>query len=163
MSEQPKSWYVVQTKPKKETAVFSQLLRANYEIFLPKMQGVASPKPLFPSYVFLHADFENSQTHRQVQFTRGVRRVLGDAEGPRAIPDHIVETIRERTRDGSLIELDLLFRQGDAVRVKKGILQDLVGIIEQNLSDEKRVRVLFRWLNGTMRAVLKYTHLEKAA
>ena len=71
--------------------------------------------------------------------------------------------MRRQTENGSLIEQNLLYREGESVRVKKGILKDLIGIIEENMSDEGRVKILFKWLNNTMRACVKYTQLEKAA
>lgn len=157
------AWYVIQTKPKKEGDVQCQLTRANYMTFLPKMKGCSSVKPLFPSYLFVLVDFEEPQHHRLIRFTRGVRQILGNHEGPQPISEIIVETLREKTLNGSLIEQSLFLKDGDEVRVKRGILKDLDGIIERNIPAQGRVKVLFKWMNGTMRAVLKYTDLEKAA
>ena len=98
-----------------------------------------------------------------MRFTRGVHKILGDGEGPQPISDLIVDTLRERTRDGMLIEQELLFKEGESVIVKRGILKDLLGIIEKNISDSGRVKVLFKWMNSSMRAVLRYVDLEKAA
>lgn len=154
-------WYVIKTKPKKETDVLAQLARASHELFLPQIRGLVKLKPLFPSYLFIRTNFED--IYRLVRFTRGVSKVLGTGEGPQPIPDLIVETLRERTKDGSLIEQDLLFKVGDEVKVRRGILKDLVGMIEKNMPDTGRVKILFKWLNSTMRAVVKYTDLEKAA
>lgn len=158
-----KNWYVIKTKPKKEIKVVCQFKQAEFEHFYPQMRGVGAPKALFPSYLFLKADLDQPGILRMVQFTRGVSRILGDAEGPRLVPELIVQTLQERTRDGMLIEQDLLFKEGDPVIIKRGILKDLIGIIEKNLSDQGRVKVLFKWLNSTVRAVIKYRDLEKAA
>lgn len=155
-------WYVIKTKPKKETDVLNQLKRASYELFFPRMKGLTAPKPLFPSYLFIRTNFEDSSAFRMVSFTRGVNKILGGAEGPQSISDLIIETLKEKTRDGSLIEQELLFKEGDAVSIKRGLLKDLIGIIEKNMSESGRVRVLFKWLQGNMRAVLKYTDLAKA-
>lgn len=157
-----KQWYVIQTKPKKEGTVARQFNRAHYEYFFPQIRGMIKEKPLFPSYLFVRSDFKDPQVHRNVHFTRGVRGILGCSEGPIPVPDLLVETLKERTRNGSLIEQDLLFKEGDLVRVKRGILKDLAGIIEKNMPVQGRIRVLFRWLNSRMQAVFKYTELEKA-
>lgn len=163
-------WFVVQTKPKKEKDVEDQLVRASFDVFLPKLRaincqlsGINHYKPLFPSYLFIKTDFDNPQIHRMIRFTRGTTRILGDTCGPVPLADFIVETLQEKTKDGSLIEQELLFKEGNAVTVKRGILKDLQGIIEMNLSEKGRVRVLFKWLNNSMRAELKYTELERAA
>lgn len=156
-------WYVIQTKPKKEESVTRQLAYARYECFFPRMKGLLKEKPLFPSYLFVRTDFRDSQSHRNVHFTRGVQRILGGLDGPIAVPDPIIEILKERTRDGSLIEQELLFKAGDLVRVKRGILKDLAGMIEKNISAQGRIRVLFKWLNSRMRAVFKYTEVTKVS
>lgn len=143
--------------------VQGQLKGANYEVFFPQMRTLASHKPLFPSYLFVRTDLENPSIHRMVRFTRGVKKILGDSGGPRPISDQIIETLIKRTRDGSIIEQELVFKEGDGVRVKRGMLRDLCGIIEKNLSDKGRVRVLFKWLSGKMRTDMPYTRLEKIA
>lgn len=155
------NWYVVQTKPRRERDVLGQLSSARFEIFLPRIKTYSSSKPLFPSYLFVCSDFDDPHKHQMVRFTRGVSRILGDGEGPKAVPEIIIKTLIERTRDGSLIEQELLFRIGDCVRVKRGILKDLAGIIEKNASESGRVEVLFKWLNANMRAFLDYRALEK--
>jgi transcription antitermination factor NusG len=158
-----KLWHVIQSKPKKEKSVQEQLEKACFEVFLPMMQGPRSPKPLFPSYLFIRTDFQNVSIHRLIRFTRGVNRILGDGKAPLPVSDFLVETLKGMTLNGSLLEQDLIFKEGDFVTVKRGILKDLKGIIEKNLSDEGRVKVLFKWLHGCMRAILKYKDLEKAA
>lgn len=165
-------WYVIKTKPKKEESVSQRLQRASFEVFLPKLKFISHQKmatvnyllkPLFPSYLFIRANFKNPSIKRLVHFTRGVSRILGDKEGPQPVSKDIVELLQERTRDGSLIEQELLYKEGAIVRVKKGLLKDLVGIIEKNITDAGRVKILFKWLNGNMRAILRYSELEKAA
>jgi transcription antitermination factor NusG len=156
-------WYVIKSKPKKEKEVLEQLGRARYDLFFPSMRGPVSPKPLFPSYLFVRTDLENPYHHRMIRFTRGVSKILGDGEGPLPVADMIVEILRQQTKDGSLIEQELLYKEGDEVRVKRGILKDLAGIIEKNLPAAGRVKILFKWLNTSMRAVLRYTDLEKVA
>lgn len=155
-------WFIIQTKPKNEIRVRDQLVRAQFCIFLPLMKTFFSKKPLFPSYLFVLGDIKNPQVHRLIRFTRGVNRVLCGTDGPLPVPDEVMETLMSRTRSG-FIEQELLFKEGDGVLIKRGILKDLRGIIEKNISDEGRVRILFRWLNRSFRASVRYVDLEKAA
>lgn len=156
-----KHWYVVQTKPKREEAVQLQLTRARYELFFPLMRAFDRVKPLFPSYLFIHANFADPNVHQLIRYTRGVNKILGDSVGPRPIPEDLVRTLMDQTRDGSLIEQVLLLHAGDVVTVRRGILKDLVGIIEKNMPEAGRVKVLFKWFRSSMRAVLRYTDLER--
>lgn len=155
-------WYVIQTKPHREEVVKIQLFHAGFEVFLPKMKSFpVATKPLFPSYLFIHSDFEDSCLHRLVHFTRGVLRILGDREKPIPVSEGFVEALKTTTRDGSLVEQELLYRVGDTIRVKKGILKDLIGIIERNLPVSHRLQVLFRWVIGETRAEIPYGQIER--
>lgn len=157
------NWYVIKTKPKQEKTVVNRLSQAGYELFLPEIEGVNVRKPLFPSYLFIQANLRAATDHRFVRYTRGVSIVLGDENGPCPIAAEIIETLRDKTKDGCLIEQELLFKEGENVVVRRGILRDLMGMIECHLPDQKRVQVLFKWWNTSMRAKLKYMDLEKAA
>lgn len=156
-------WYVIKSKPKKEGEVFARLKNADYELFLPQLEGVHKPRPLFPSYLFIWADLQQAEEHRLVRYTRGVSHVLGDGEGPRPIRTEIIETLKAQTQDGSLLRPELLLKAGDPVRIRRGILKDLIGMVERHYPDQKRVQVLFKWWSTSMRAKLRYTDLEKAA
>lgn len=156
-------WYVIKTKPKKEKEVFVRLGQAGYEMFLPQIEGITAPNPLFPSYLFILGDLKEAMHNRLVRYTQGVSYILGDDAGPQPICNEIIQTLKDRTSDGSIIEQRLLFHEGDSVRVRKGILKDLVGIIERRLPDQKRVEVLFKWWATSVRAKLRYTELERAA
>lgn len=155
------NWYVIRTKAKREKDVISHLTKASYELFFPQMKALPTEKPLFPCYLFIKANFEDPNQYRLVRYTRGVNRILGNGEHPEPVSNMIIETLKETTRNGFLVEQELLFKKGDAVKIKKGILKDLYGIVENNLPTTGRVKVLFKWLSGNMRATLKYTDLEK--
>ena len=158
-----KQWYVIKTKPKREQDVVQQLSRVGLELFLPLIQGIHLPKPLFPSYLFVSTDLRSAGQHRLLRYTRGVSHILGDQEGPLSIPTYVIEELRSRTRDGKLIEQELLMKTGDSVIVKRGILKDLIGMVEKHLPEQKRVQILFKWWSTSMRVKLKYTDLERAA
>lgn len=156
-------WYVLQTKPQKERVVVHLLQQAGYEVFCPTMMRAGRLIPLFPRYCFLRADIANPKHHQLVRYTRGVTRVLGDNRGPVSVKEEFVVTIRSGLGAKDILEHELLFKLGDTVRVKDGVLRDLTGIIEKNVSADGRVQILFKWLSRKMRAVISYRDLEKAA
>ena len=48
---------------------------------------------------------------------------------------------------------------GQVVRIRRGPLKDLIGILEKPVSDEGRVQVLFKLLKYPIRAVVHYEDL----
>lgn len=158
-----KQWYVVKTKPLREQSACAALARLACEPFLPLMKGPHGLKPLFPTYLFVRTDLGDSRQHRRVRFSRGVSYILGGVDGPVPISEIIVSTLREGMANGSLIEQCVLLKEGDSVLIKKGILRDLIGVVEKQLPAQGRVQVLFKWWATTMRARVKYSFLERAA
>ncbi len=156
-------WYVLQTHPKKEAAVVRLLAGAGYEGFCPTMKrGSGCIVPLFPMYCFIRCDLRDAQHHHLIRYTRGVRRILGDQQGPIPVRSDFIDILQASMQHG-LIEQQLLYRAGDVVRVKSGMLRDLSGIVEKHTTEDGRVRVLFRWLARKIQATVDYRQLEKAA
>jgi transcription antitermination factor NusG len=174
-------WYVVQTKPLNEDRVCLQFKNASLrgseateaipcqsiETFCPKIKCMSIStdtkikyKPLFPSYLFLHWDLGNPANHHCVKYTRGVNKVLG--EGAEAIPidDDVIETIKARVNEGGIIE-QKTFKVGDQIKVKKGHLRDLIGILERPISDSGRVAVLLNMFNRQMRVQMKCADIAR--
>ena len=64
-------WYALRCKPRKEDAVWRQLVAAGYEGFHPRLRvNPVNPRakkyrPYFPGYLFLFADIEQIVNHAQ--------------------------------------------------------------------------------------------------
>lgn len=75
-----KNWYVIQTKPKKETEAESYLLTRGVEAFNPLMETFAlrsgrtskELKPLFPGYIF--GKFDLDENYPLVRWARGLKK-----------------------------------------------------------------------------------------
>lgn len=159
---EPKNWFVIQSKPQKETVVCAQLerVREKVEYFFPKIRNHLGVRPLFPSYVFVKADVEDIESYRLIKYTRGVLRFVGSREGaPYGVEAEVVSTIRSRLGTDGLIDQRQVFDMGRAVKIKRGPLKDLIGILEKPSPEEGRVQVLFRLLKYPLRAVLKFEDL----
>jgi len=182
-------WYVVQTKPQSEdrvamqfkmlrdrnTAIFEEVgdfssdELVGMDIFLPKMRsvshsgadGVERLKPLFPSYVFLKWNLTEPKNHRLVRFTRGVNRVLGDMERAVPISDDVIEIIRARTNARGVLEQQM-YKKGDLVKVKRGHLKELVGVLDRPVSDSGRVNVLLQIFNRQLNVELRCADIAHA-
>lgn len=162
-------WYVVKTKPLKEDHVAMLLRQAHFAAFNPKIHDTmyrtrfASTRiaPLFPTYLFLNIDFDDTNNIRLVKYTRGVSKILCAEHKPIAIDQQIIATIQSRCNATGIIERQTHLKKGDHVRVKKGLLKDLIGIIEKPMPAEERVCVLLGLINYQMRATLHWTEVEK--
>jgi transcriptional antiterminator RfaH len=108
----PMQWFVIQTKPGNEQRANTNLLNQEIETFLPLYRAhqyrngrlMQRIKPLFPSYLFAKLDL--LPHYDRVKWTRGVRKILGNREGPLPISENVIKTIRERMGEDKFVKLD---------------------------------------------------------
>lgn len=144
------TWFLLQTHPKQEDRVVSNLATSQVECFAPKMKGRRTnsftgavtyfPKPLFPSYVFARFCL-NDELHR-VSFTRGVRRIVSFGAVPTVVDPAVIELLKARSGADGFVTIGEPLRLGDQVIIQAGHLQGLRGLLERELSDAERVMVL---------------------
>jgi transcriptional antiterminator RfaH len=163
-------WYVLKTKPHREAQVAQVLINARLEVFNPKIRELSyrgtlryySVKPLFPSYLFLHINFDNTDNIHMIKYTRGVSKILCAGNKPLPVEEEIIQTLRERiSPEGVIEQRHSTFLPGDTVRIRKGPLKDLIGILEKSAKAEERVIVLLHLVNYKMQASLHWTEIEK--
>lgn len=165
------NWYVIQTKPTAEDNVEKHFKNAKIETFLPKirlavrgrLRSSSRIKSLFPSYLFANVDLVDPSLHHMIRYTRGVRRILGDGLRPVAVPDEMIEIIREKIGDEGVIEQRLVMKKGDPVRVRSGLFKDLIGILDKPVSAAGRVRVLLSIMNHQIRCEMYAADIERVS
>ncbi|MBW2059247.1 MAG: hypothetical protein JRJ26_17300, partial [Deltaproteobacteria bacterium] len=119
-------WYVVQTKPKNERRAIFHLGRAGIETLNPLIESyrpctVAAGKvlePLFPGYFF--ARFDVTTHYSTVRWARGVRRVLGNRDGPTAVGEEVIDEIRRRIDERGVARKPYELKPADPVRIRIG-------------------------------------------
>ncbi len=155
-------WYVINTKPKKESQVERLFEEGGFTIFCPKYLREKRIGPFFPGYVFLR--FEFPEQFQLVKYTRGVKRVVGNDGGPTPIPEEIVLGIRARERDG-LVVFEKYGEEpavGDEIEVAEGPLKGLKGIFRREIGDSERVMILLNYVSYQGMLLIEKQKLKKA-
>jgi transcription antitermination factor NusG len=96
-------WFVINVKPKKDFQVEKLFTEGGFTIYSPKYVFEQHIRPFFPGYAFLQ--FDHPAQYQMVKYTRGVKKVIGNPEGPIPIPEEVIRELRVREKDGH-IELD---------------------------------------------------------
>lgn len=162
-------WYIIKTKPHRDESVGTLLRNGGFEIFNPKIREVSyrsqvryfNTKQLFPCYLFLNIDFSNPENIHLVKYTRGVSKILCTEHKPLPVESAIIQTIQERCNNQGIVDRSMFLKKGDLVRVKKGMLKDLMGILEKPLPAEQRIIVLLNLANYKLQATLHWTEVER--
>lgn len=137
------AWVAVQTRANAEKQVALSLVYRGYESFLPLHlyarsrfgKKVTVELPLFQGYVFCKWSSVNPFL---IVAIPGVIRVLGNSQGPAAIDETEMRSIRRVVDAGSLAKPWQYLSVGQRVIVHRGPLHGVEGII----ADDDRSRVL---------------------
>ena len=162
-------WYVVYTKPRSEELAKRELERKKLHVFLPKIEersaavdgGSVRITPLFPGYLFVRISIPHD--YYKVIWARGVKRLVGNGGGPMPLDDSVIDFLKTKTGDRGFIRPTNVFRYRDKVRVKKGLFEGLLGVVDGCLEKRGRIRVLMSLLGGRTQVVLPSCLLEKCA
>lgn len=141
-------WYVVRTKPREEDRAESNLRTGQIQTFTPKLKafrpsGYGAPyvsKPLFSSYIF--ARFDADKQLHNVNYTKGVQRVVSFGGNVISVDDGVIDLIRAQVGEDGFVRMDEEFEPGDKVRISSGPFENLAGIFERKVKDSNRVMLL---------------------
>lgn len=156
-----KKWYVVNTRPKKEFQVERLLKEGGFEVYNPKYKQEGFVRPFFTGYEFVL--FEYPQHFRLVKYTRGVKSLVGNEEGPIPIHEEMIDEIKKREIDG-FIELGKYGSEpdvGDEIQVMEGALKGLKGIFKKELSGTDRAMILLNYVSYQGKLIIEKKKLKK--
>jgi transcription antitermination factor NusG len=163
-------WHVLWTRSNCEQAVHDQLAAHGFAPFLPTVQswcrrgGVRrlATQPMFSGYVFLRHAIDKA-SYVQVCQARGLVRVLGDRWDRLAVvPDAEMEAIRRISVSAVPVLPHPYLREGQRVRVTRGPLADVEGIVVRSSPKKGLLVVSVDLLQRSVAVHLDCTDLEAA-
>jgi transcriptional antiterminator RfaH len=132
-------WYAVQTKPRQEAIAELHLQRQHFETYLPRVllrkcrraKWTKVVEPLFPRYLFLHVDPDESSL-APVRSTQGVAGLVRFGHSLKPVPDSIIDYLRQTENPDTHQHHaeDWPHRSGDAVQVLDGPFKGLTGVFQ---------------------------------
>ncbi len=132
-------WHVLWTRSHCEQLVHDQLVGKQFELFLPKIDAWSRSRiagtrcvpgaPLFPGYLFLRHGLDK-ESYLEVRKARGLVAVLGDRWDRLAVlPEPEIEAIRRTVHSRLPARAHPYLREGRRVRITRGPLTDIEGIL----------------------------------
>jgi transcriptional antiterminator RfaH len=155
-------WFVVHTQPHAEAKATAHLVRQGFDIYFPRhlkrrrharrIETVAAP--LFPRYLFVAVEI-GAQRWRSIHSTVGVARLVCNGDEPSAVPDGVVEALKDREDANGFIKLYSRppFRPGDKIRILEGAFTSCLGLFE-GMAERERIAILLDLLGRKVRVVL---------
>ncbi len=147
-------WYAMQSKPHREDALYSELVKRDIEAFFPRIRvNPVNPrarkiKAYFPGYLFVKVDLlkVGLSFFQFMPFARGI--VAFDQE-PATVPEGLITAIRRRVEEinqAGGMEFEEL-EKGSRVYIYEGPFAGYEAIFDARLPGSERVRVLIELLS----------------
>jgi transcriptional antiterminator RfaH len=161
-------WFAIHVKRFREALAAASVSAYGIDVFLPLVKVDSSErvvikvesKPLFPSYLF--AKFAPESSLGLVEQTRGVLHVIKSGGIPISIDDQVLLEIQSRVESDGLIRLEKRsLKPGDVVSIEEGVFAGMMGRVENERDDGRRVAILLETL-WQARVVIKRQFVELA-
>jgi transcriptional antiterminator RfaH len=151
-------WYCFKALPKKEHLA-SELLRRNagLETLCPRISYIKNTRrgkvrfvePLFPGYVFVNANLQ--ETYRLIRSTQGIRDIVAFGTRLPSLPDGFIDELRARLDEENMKALpEPVIRPGTEVTVTDGPFKNWKALVSGELDARQRVAVLLDFLGRQM-------------
>jgi len=135
-------WYAIHTRSRHEQKVKAQFEKKNIVHFLPLYQRLSYWKdrkklmnfPLFPGYIFGYFPLKD---RTEILTTVGVVRIIGFQRGPIPVPEEQISALQQVVTSGLKYDPIPYFKKGQRVRIKRGPLAGVEGIL---LEKKKKFR-----------------------
>jgi transcriptional antiterminator RfaH len=156
-----KEWFVLNTKPKKELHVEKLFSEGGIDFYCPKYLHESKVRPFFSGYGFINFDYPAQ--YQLVKYTRGVKRIVGNQQGPIPIPKHTIQAIKKREING-FVELEKYGQDpviGDEIEIAEGPMKGLRGVFSKELTDRERVVILLNYVSYQGQLIIEKKKLRK--
>jgi transcriptional antiterminator RfaH len=163
------NWFAVHAKPRRESFASNNIDALGIEVLLPRVRierlvkGAVQPgiKPLFPGYFFARFCPENSL--ESVKAARGVLQVVSSGRLPIPVYDETVREVQDRVQEDGLIRIrPQALAPGTIVTIQSGPFEGMMGRVERELDDRKRVAIFLETLFNA-RVLIERRWIEAAA
>jgi transcription antitermination factor NusG len=148
-------WYALRCKPRKEEAVWRQVVNQGFETYYPRMRvNPVNPrarkvKPYFPGYLFVQADLDEVgvSVFKWMPHTLGLVSFGGE---PALVPGNLIQAVRQRVDQINAAGGEVFdgLKPGDEVFIKDGPFTGYEAIFDARLPGSMRVRVLLELLGN---------------
>jgi transcription antitermination factor NusG len=146
-------WFAIRAKPRREHFAALNIGALGIGILFPQVKSERIPrgaarqgaKPLFPGYFF--ARFCAANSLESVKSARGVLQVVSSGRTPIPVSANVVLEIQDRVQEDGFIRIrPKALPPGTRVTIQSGPFEGLMGRVERELDDRRRVAIFLETL-----------------
>jgi transcription termination/antitermination protein NusG len=162
-----KRWFAVWTRSHCEQIVHDQLAAKGIELFLPEMEVWSSragvrrliSTPMFPGYLFVHHEMDKTG-YLEVVKARGVVKILGEQwDRLHVVSATEIEALQRVQAAGVPVLPHPFWQEGQRVRITRGPLADVEGILVQSRPNKGLLVLSVTLLRRSVALTIDCTHV----
>jgi transcriptional antiterminator RfaH len=162
-----KRWYLLYCKRGDQRRAKAHLENQGVECFYPEIEverilrgkRQVVKEPLFPSYMFIHFDFEIGPTFTSVRSTRGVVDFIRFGSHPKELEGGLIHELKSLDQSNVLMASTNIPEKGQVVRLKGGQFSG-IDVIYQEPDGEMRSIMLVKMISQVIPMSIDNKHLE---
>jgi len=156
VSEAPRSWFAVRTKPREEMKARDQLKLQGFEVYLPLVNTRITharkvswqARPFFAGYLFMHLA-KDEQRWTSIRSTIGVLAPVSFGQYYPSLPDAAIALLQSNHDDQGFISVAATpkspFNVGEKVRLNDGSLKGFDAVFIE-MRGQDRAIILLDWM-----------------
>jgi len=152
------SWYVIRSKPRKDTLLHQQLQAHGIEVFFPQINvkpvnpRASKYQSYFPGYMFVHIDINQVGFSMLNWMPYSLGLVSFGYDVP-CVPDELIHAIRKQVLNSRMPGPASAFQRGDLVVIERGPFAGYTAMFDTTISGDERARVLLLLLQHRQLAI----------
>ena len=148
-------WFVVNSKPQKESLLCDQLELRGIETYYPRLRvKPVNPrahkiKPYFPGYLFISVDLIQEITS-SLRWMPGAMDLVCFGNEPAVVPDELIQKIKLKVDNINNVHIESFngLEFGVPIVIREGPFDGYEAIFDARISGTQRARVLLELLKG---------------
>jgi transcriptional antiterminator RfaH len=161
------NWHLIYTKPQQEKVAFDNLMRQNFQCYLPLInkekisQGkkILSNEPAFPRYLFVRLRHDGQQNWSPIRSTLGVSHLVNFGGPPASLDDKTMDNLKQQIDKALVVKV---FSIGDKVEILKGPFKGIEAIFSA-YKGEERAMLFINFMAKNLTAKFDLKDFKKVA
>ena len=160
-------WHLIYTKPQQEKVALDNLIRQNYQCYLPLItkekflrgKKILSKEPMFPRYLFVRLSHDGQQNWSPIRSTIGVSHLVNFGGLAASLDDETMDNLQQKIDNALLVKV---FSIGDKVEILKGPFKGMEAIFN-TYKGEERAMLFLNFMAKNLTAKFDLRDFKKVA
>ncbi len=160
-------WHLIYTKPNQEKVAFDNLIRQNYQCYLPLIhtekilrgKKILTKEPMFPRYLFVWLSHDGQQNWSPIRSSKGVSHLVNFGGLAASLDDETMDNLQQKIDKALVVKV---FSIGDKVEILKGPFKGMEAIFN-TYKGEERAMLFLNFMAKNLTAKFDLRDFKKVA